>query len=296
MSLGGEAPRRNSDRTTFYAVGHIGWDCARLAPNQPTERLPGGALMHFAAGFCFVRRGIRMLSLADRSEFGEPIAILEENGADLSQIQFHSPPIEFDLDYDLSKSQELLSLRIRNALVPGSLGAYAIEIIEPGSIVHACTMPLDDLEVLIRAARDLQCAVSVQLHEYHLSVQPARLLGLLAAAHRIFVSETEFLHLWQSKNFSQAVNRCLSDSSQTWLVTALHRVTIVDGLTSETIRVEPLRAVDPTGAGDVFAGAASAALIATGHLGVAARVGAAVAAIKVLGRASEAVFSALKDR
>lgn len=271
-------------------MGHVGLDQTRLTPTSVPRLTLGGSAFHYA-----VASGV-FGSPTDLSTIVGPktMELLKDSVLNLympSPIMLSEADTVFDLAYDLSSSQELRRLDIAGAPPPGQLYSHAKDIVENYDEIHVCPMPLVDARALVSASRQRDKLSSMQLHSTLISRHPEEWARTCAGVDRVFLSESEFSLL---EPFAVPDSRRLPETE--WVITSDRSVRVIRGASRQQIHIHPIRnVVDPTAAGDCFAGAFSA-LRGTLRPAIAARFAAAIAALTLTDFSSQAVARLLAWR
>src|SRR5579863_6156748 len=140
----------------------------------------------------------------------------------------------------------------------------------------------------------------MQLHQFQLATNADLAVELIGNCSEVFMSESEYNHLLSeipelaqgprsSNQFQNQISWFVTKPSSAWVLTSL-------GGSSEVTFCPMDPVVDPTGAGDSFAGGTVAGLDLTNDVTLAARFGGLAASICVSNWSSRATLATLKNR
>jgi sugar/nucleoside kinase (ribokinase family) len=243
---------------------------------------------------------LTLVSRVHIEHFAGVLGVLRQAGVTIRRVSNGESP-EFFLEYELQQSQEMKNIEMRFLPGPGEIGSMAADLLKPGDHVHVCPLPLRDTQLIVGRAAQLGCLVSLQLHTVHLT-DLEQWFDVFRQSRYVFSSEGEYCRVWKLCSldavFDAGSERLARITpTTTWIATSPGRVITISGGFAERVQTERVsNVVDPTGAGDVFAGATMSMIGLSDDLLVSVRVGAALAALKVTGYSSTTVLAALEKR
>jgi hypothetical protein len=252
---------------SLSVVGHVGSDV--FVQDGVARDYVGGSMFHFLNGYALSGAECEALTWTSTDLAGRASDRLPDR-ITLAALRVPNPP-RFEIRYE---GERLTRFDISNLEMPEGFP----DLVGHRETLHCTAMPLTDVIAILDKARPKTW--SLQLHE---SVLPttAEFDALPSRPSYIFCNTVEYLSF-------PADFRARPDI--TWVVTDRHRVRVLvaDQLRS-TYAFEPTDdVVDPTGAGDVFAGATLGATCQGVDIDFAVRFGVGAAAIVLSDWSSEA--------
>ena len=237
-------------------IGMLGWDHTLLDPREKVERSFGGALAHFAASAAVVGARGRLLSYADTNEWQPVLDCFRQLGLDVSEVLPSDRSIRFYLHYTVDGRFDESGFREELPLsIPDLLPSLRRICASQNTPVHVCpSTPELDMRYLHEALAT-SSFVSAQMHSYCLKLDRKAYWNLLPRLSLVFMNESEARTLTDELTQSDCLDRLANWAPSTAIVVTGHqRVTgILKGRRYEVTTV-PCTVVDPTGAGDSFAG------------------------------------------
>lgn len=276
-------------------IGMLGWDMTTIGDNS-IKRSYGGSALHYVVASAIIGIKLKLISYISLSEWGGLINGLASQGIDISEIIDFPEIIEFHIFYD-SK----LNFRVdkfwekipKNE--PDILGILDKRIQE-GQLVHVCpTTPEQDIRS-IYTLKNKKAKISMQLHVFNLLKNVHLYRDSLGLADYLFMNEEEAKILSGERDIDLAIEVLRKSFQATFYITSSLKSLAV---TREGIfRCPSLNAsvLDPTGAGDAFAGGCTAGRILTGRHDIGLRMGTLCAVSKLANYSSSSLLSLLNIR
>jgi ribokinase len=176
----------------------------------------------------------------------------------------------------------------RIAYVPGATGMVTaehvrrtVERVRPGTILATLELPVEALEALFRASREMQARMVLNA-----TPEPGRHLAFVAAADTLIVNESEAREIlgWtsaQSDWEAAAVRLAALGPADVVITLGSSGALVYDGDGAHLIPAPHVHVLDTTGAGDAFCGVFAARVNSGESLHQAARAGVVAGSLAV---------------
>lgn len=276
------------------SVGQIGWDVTTI--NGKTNRNYGGSVLHFCLAAALMGIKTDMLCYVNKEEWKDLIKEIQQFGIGTNHIIDFEHTIQFNMYYDkeLNFCEEMFSMDISDSephiyeCIP-YIGQY--------DLYNICeTVPEQDFKTLqIIATSNRDAAIAMQLHIDNLLRNRKLYLSLLDKIDYIFMNYEEASFLSGCNSLEDTINFLKKRIKNVAFITSHSKNYAVSN--REVIKMNPMstnKVVDPTGAGDCFAGGAIAGLCLSGQLETALRFGSMCSYFKLKEYSSNYLLKMLK--
>lgn len=276
------------------SVGQIGWDVTTI--NDKTNRNYGGSVLHFCLAAALMGMKTDMLCYVNKKEWEGLINELQQIGIGTDHIIDFEHTIHFNMYYDkeLHFCEEKFSMDISDSepriyeSIP-YMGQY--------DLYNICeTVPEQDYKTLrIIADSNKNALIAMQFHIDNLLRNKKLYLSLLGKIDYIFMNCEEAFFLSGCDSLEESIDFLKKRIKNIAFITS--HITNYAVSSKEVITMKPMAVntvVDPTGAGDCFAGGAIAGLCLNGQLETALRFGSICSYFKLKGYSSNYLLEMLK--
>ena len=277
-------------------IGQIGWDVTCI--NDEVNKNYGGSVLHFCLAAALMGMKTDMLCYVNKKEWNNLINELQKIGIGTDHIIDFEHTINFNMYYDkeLSFLEEKFLMDISDS---EPLIYEYISHLNQYDLYNICeTVPEQDFKTMqaIKACNK-DAIIAMQFHIDNLLRDKELYLSLLCKVDYLFMNYEEALFLSESNTVEEAIEfmkkrikniAFITSHTQNYAVS--HKeITIMEPIKTNTV-------VDPTGAGDCFAGGAIAGLCLNGQLETALRFGGMCSYFKLKGYSSNYLLEMLKVR
>ena len=272
-------------------VGMLGWDFTSI--DGVKTKHYGGAVLHFITAAAILGIRFKILSYVNLSEWKKLLNGLNKLKIDTDGILNSSESIRFFLYYDkdLNYKSELFEEEIPSN-APNLISSLKNEV-KKDRLIHVCpTTPDQDMEYL-ETIRSLHGCISTQLYPNNVLIAPEYYREALKFVDYLFMNEFEALVLSNKKDIKSAIEKLRSESKATIYITSESGVKVItkgDIFKCPSVKISP---VDPTGAGDAFAGGCTAGRILTNQHTASIRLGVLCATAKLTNYSSHSLLALL---
>ena len=272
-------------------IGLLGWDTTLIGDSHTKSF--GGAVPHFVLAAAVVGVKFKPFGYVNLVDWSKLIQALSRYGIDCTGLINSSSTVEFVMPYD--KDLNFLPNQFEMT-VPDhepDISAHLADHLAQGQFVHICpSMPEREskfLEIALQSGGE----ISLQMHKIPLVTDRQFYRETSREVDYVFLNEEEALILSGKANLEGAIQAlrqfpgtCFYITSKTWAMA----VTAQEVYRCPSLK---LSVIDPTGAGDAFAGGCTAGRILTGRHDAALRMGTLCAAAKLTDFSSNALLSLL---
>lgn len=281
----------SSSKYPPLCVGMLGWDITTIEGSK--FKSYGGAVLHYVVAAAIFGIKFKIISYVNLNEWKSLIAGLSNQNIDVSQIINHPENIEFYIKYDEELCFLVNEFKEKIPKNRPDIVENLKKEVHKGQFVHLCpTTPELDFRIL-ETVHALGGCISTQLHIYNLLAAPGSYREILNFVNYIFMNEEEAIVLSGEKNLNSALESLRSYSKTCFYITSNKGViALANNKIFKCPSIKTL-VVDPTGAGDTFAGGCTAGRILTGKHDVALRLGTFCAATKLTNYSSNSLLSLL---
>lgn len=276
------------------SVGQVGWDVTTI--NDKTTRNYGGSVLHFCLAAALMGMKTDMLCYVNKREWESLINGLQQIGIGTHHIIDFEYTIRFNMHYDkeLRFCEEKFSMDISD-LEPHIY--ESIPYINQYDLYNICeTVPEQDFKTLqIISNSNKDAVIAMQFHIDNLLRDKKLYLSLLGKIDYIFMNYEEAFFLSGCNSLEGSIDFLKKRIKNIAFITSHTQNYAVSN--KEVITMKPMTAntvVDPTGAGDCFAGGAIAGLCLNGKLETALRFGSMCSYFKLKGYSSNYLLEMLK--
>jgi sugar/nucleoside kinase (ribokinase family) len=275
---------------SITCVGHLGIDVTRV--EDATTAAFGGAAFHFAVTAAALGLAVDLVGRARLGRWVSVFDSLAAFGLDSRRV-IDTDDTVFRIFYskDLVFSHERFSIEFP-AEMPSTVPAVARAIDDGPEFVHIAALQPPELREMIDLVRNRDVRFSLQTHMSQLVPGRKLLRNVANDAETVFLSQDEYEVLIGEAADGRFVP--LLNTAPRWIVTSGETVWMIkDGVVSE-FRMPQTTPVDPTGAGDSFAAAFTAAYALTSDANLAIRVAGLVTVAGVTGVSSNVMLRLLR--
>jgi sugar/nucleoside kinase (ribokinase family) len=253
----------------------------------------GGAAFHFAVAAATLGVPVRLVSRAQPARWSRVFAQLERASVDARWVVAMPKDIVFEILYrdSLAFDHDAFHIAFPSAM-PVLIDAVREAVAGERSLVHITALQPEELPSVVKAVRSSGCEFSIQTHTSQLRAGPEAFLDAARRARTVFVSMAELEMLFGHRDV-KAVQDAVGEIGTRWFVTDEETIRIVDAREVSEVRMPGVPPVDPTGAGDGFAGAFTAGQLLTGDVRAAVRLAALYTLTLVTDVSSNAVLRLL---
>lgn len=278
------------------SVGQIGWDVTTIS--DKANKNYGGSVLHFCLAAALMGMKTDMLCYVNKKEWESLINELQQIGIGTDHIIDFEHTIHFNMYYDkgLHFCEERFSMDISD-MEPHIY--ERIHYMDQYDLYNICeTVPEQDFKTLqIIRGSNKDAVIAMQFHIDNLLRDKELYLSLLGKIDYLFMNYEEALFLSGCKTLEETIDFLKKRIKSIAFITSHTKNYAVSH--KEVIIMEPMTAntvVDPTGAGDCFAGGAIAGLCLNGQLETALRFGSMCSYFKLKGYSSNYLLEMLKVR
>ncbi len=278
------------------SVGQIGWDVTTI--NNKVNKNYGGSVLHFCLSAALMGMKTDMLCYVNKKEWANLINELQQIGIGTNHIIDFEHTIRFNMYYDeeLRFCEEKFSMDIRDS----EPHIYEnISYMDQYDLYNICeTVPEQDFKTLqIITDSNKDAVIAMQFHIDNLLRNKELYCSLLDKIDYIFMNYEEACFLSECNTLEETIDFLKKRIKNIAFITSHIKNYAVSH--KEVIIMEPMTAntvVDPTGAGDCFAGGAIAGLCLNGQLETALRFGSMCSYFKLKDYSSNYLLEMLKVR
>jgi sugar/nucleoside kinase (ribokinase family) len=272
-------------------AGQLGWDITKIGEKKNISF--GGAVLHFLAAASTVGVYFKCVGYANHAQWKKIITGLELQGVDTTSLIDFKPDIEFYMAYDKELNFKVDEFKMFVSKQEPDIPNVLSQIIKEGQLVHLCPTTLEQDRRSIEVVLNTRGKLSFQLHINNLLSDVNYYRNAVKYADYIFLNKEETLVLTNETHLKAAIKQLPHLSNGTFYITS--SCGVVASCKDDVIHCPSLRVslVDPTGAGDAFAGGCTAGRILTGSNRGAIRLGVLCASTKLTGFSSNSLLSLL---
>lgn len=273
-------------------IGQLGWDITTIGNSVNSAH--GGAVLHFCAAAALLGVGCRPIAVVNLEKWKKVFSVLERAGVDCTRlVDTGGEDTAFRLFYDddLTFLPESFEMIIPAGIQ--SLEETVLKALPNSELAHLCPMTSQEERHLLCILVDSGVKISFQMHMNNLAQNPKFYREIVQHLDYIFLNLAEARMLTGVSDEVQLIEALKLMSSAVWYVTSPTSVFCVkeEGLIRS--KAYSMAVVDPTGAGDAFAGGCTAGRLLLGRENVALRLGILCATAKLTGMSSNAVLESL---
>lgn len=277
----------------LYALGHLGTDRLWLEGVLASEFF-GGSLMHFVNGLSFTGCRSSLLSSCNRPVWAPVLDVWSTMGHNADQVYHADFDAAFDCHYDANLNFVSSSFRATN--LPDILSLFSQFKIESQSHLHFGTLPVKQLASLLAKLSHIDgLTFSAQTHISLLegSDDVEIFSGIASQLRMLFLNLDEASLLSRiAKHKELEIANYYGKLGPIVFITDSDRASVVsDQYSSGWVAAPKVKVVDPTGAGDTFAGAALGTLLGGSHEAAALSLAIAIASLSTTSFLASPLFS-----
>ena len=275
-------------------IGQIGWDITTIG-NKKFKNY-GGSVLHFSLAAALMGVTADLLCYVNKKKWGLLINELHQIGIGTQHIIDFEHTIHFNMYYDeaLNFCEEKFSMDI-NENEPNI--CKKLVNMQMYDLYNICeTVPEQDFMTLQTIKKYNENAIiAMQFHIDNLLKNKDLYLSLLGELDYIFMNVDEALFLSNEDTIENAIDFLRHRVKKVVFITShVKNYAITKNESIEMFPIQTNVIVDPTGAGDCFAGGAIAGLCSDGKLETALRFGGICSYFKLMGYSSSYLFDILK--
>lgn len=250
----------------ILGLGTVALDIVET-PEGAAREVPGGSALYFAAAASALAP-VAVVGVTGADFPAEPLARLTARGVDVSGIvRLREPTFRWHARYDASGHREVLSVH-RGAVVR-TVPPVPVAFRDPRILFLGSTDPEVQMGVLEQTGKPGRVVLDTMAHWIRDS--RARLEAVLRQADILLVNREELELLGGGPDEARAAT-VVRTAGPSWVVvtrSAAGACAYGDEASFDVNAVAAKRVVDPTGAGDAFAGGLVASLARAGDLSAA---------------------------
>lgn len=275
-------------------VGQMGWDITTIGENKYKNF--GGSVLHFSLAAALMGLKVDMLCYVNKSEWNELLIKLDMIGIGTETIVDFYDTIKFYMYYDENMvfCEDKFSMDINSKeplifdTIPKNISYDMYNICE--------TTPEQDWKTLRKILdHNPEAKISMQFHIDNLLRNKELYTSMLGEIDYIFMNFDEALFISGKEAIDDAIGYLQQKIKNVLFITSHHINYAVNSKGVITMNTMPINdVVDPTGAGDCFAGGAVAGLCINNRLEDALRFGAICSYFKLKGYSSNFLLDMLK--
>ena len=274
-------------------VGQLGWDVTNINGNK--KKSYGGSVLHFSLAAALMGLKVDLLSYVNKREWKDMLISLEKLGIGTHAIVDFEHTIKFNMSYN--KNLEFCEDEFSMIIDSKEPQIHKeLTLLDNYDIYNMCeTLPEQDLKTYEQIKyNNCNAEISIQLHLDNLMRDKNLYLSLLNKIDYIFMNMQEAFYLSNASSIEKAINFLKSKTKKAIFITSHDKnyvITKQKVLSIDTIKTN--KVIDPTGAGDCFAGGAIAGIAAGKEIELALKWGTIVSHLKLHGYSSEYIFKIL---
>ncbi len=277
----------------ILCVGQMGWDITTIGENRYKNY--GGSVLHFTLAAALMGLKVDMLCYVNKNEWKDLLIKLDGLGVGTDQIIDFYDTIKFYMYYDKNMNfcEDRFSMEISKN---EPLIFEAIPKNIPYDMYNICeTTPEQDSHTLEKIVNcNPNAKICMQYHIDNLFRNKELYLTMLGVIDYIFMNMDEALYISGKGSISDAIEYLQQKIKNVLFITSHHINYAVYSKGVITMNAMPVSGViDPTGAGDCFAGGAVAGLCIDNQLEDALRFGAICSYFKLKGYSSNYLLDML---
>jgi len=276
-------------------IGQMGYDITSM-DNMPPRQSFGGAALHFVVAASTMGLSFSVYSYVNHDEWKEILEVLSLSGVDVCSIVNSEQTIQFHLSYD----KDLAFMTDKFCMVlptnePDILDGFNGHKDNHFPFIHICPTTPDQDQRYFKISRRVGEIVSIQMAISNLTKNLSFYQYTLSQADYVFLNLLEAKLLTKSIDADMAYARLRKFTDTCFYITSEEQVVVIylNNITSYKTP-KNIKVIDPTGAGDVFAGACTAIRMLTGNQDIAVRVGMLAASVKLSSFSSTNLLNMLK--
>lgn len=277
----------------ILCIGQMGWDITTIGENK--YKNCGGSVLHFSLAAALMGLKVDMLCYVNKNEWKELLCKLDRIGIGTEKIVDFYDTIKFYMYYDkdMNFCEDRFSMDInRNEplifdAIPKNISYDMYNICE--------TTPEQDWQTLRKIlGYDSNAKICMQFHIDNLLRNKELYSHMLGVIDYIFLNIDEALYLSGRETIADAIDYLQKKIKNVLFITSHHINYAVHSKGVITMNTMPVSdVIDPTGAGDCFAGGAVAGLCINSRLEDALRFGAICSYFKLKGYSSNYLLDML---
>jgi hypothetical protein len=246
-------------RTDLAVVGHLGRDVS-YRDSERVDAFYGGSLLHWMNGFSFFRARAAAVTSVALGQVRPVLDLWTRLGHDVAGVADALEMPEFHCRYRNGVFDEASF----EALHVPDLGTSLITSgVEEVGWLHVCPLPIPQLKTVLDGLDDPSVTVSLQTHGSLFRDEGSRecFMRTCGRAEVVFFSASEARLVSGEDEIERACEFTSRLARHVFVTDEIRARVIVDGQVGPWVPSFPTYVVDPTGAGDTFAGAAVGALL-----------------------------------
>ena len=275
-------------------VGQMGWDVTTI--NNQTEINYGGSVLHFSLAAALMGLKVDLLCYVNRNDWKNLLNELDTIGIGVESVIDFYDTIKFHMDYDaeLNFCEDKFFMEI-NSHEPVIYDHLTNQ--RTYDLYNICeTTPEQDCHTLDKIRSCCPTAkTSIQFHIDNLQKDKALYIAMLPQVDYIFMNLDEALYLSGENEIESAIIHLQTKIKNVLFITSHEKNYAIRKTEVISMNIFPAEdVVDPTGAGDCFAGGAIAGICVSDDLSVALRYGAICSYFKLKDYSSKKILDILK--
>lgn len=287
-----QANKYEDSSLPLLCVGQLGWDITTINDTQNISF--GGTVLHFATAAAILGVKFDLVSYVNKTKWQKVLDRMSAHGMGVKNIIDFEQDIEFVMFYDEQLNFDERKFEMNISSDEPDIQQHLRTFLSRGQFIHVCQTTPEDDEKYYSLAKSKNAVLSLQIHINNLLNNVDVYLNALQYARYVFMNESEALFLTKSVEISHAMSKLTDNFSCDFYITSSNGVTFINREHRYFCPSVATSVIDPTGAGDVFAGACTAGRILSGYHDVAVRLGILFSTIKLGAISSTSLFHILE--
>lgn len=288
-------PAPGNGRAELLVVGSVSHDCLTLPTGRQAWTLGGAGLYAALGAAATATMPVRMVGVVGADHAHDAAALLASRTVQHT-LSTADAGLRFDITYDHQWRARYL---VDGADAEAAIGPALLESVGLSpSAAHLCPTGPPQVQLgiaaALRAAHGDKLVLSATAFRNRIIEQHETVLSLCATVDVLVCDTVELTLLTRSANLQQALTRVarMAGPSAVCVTDAERGSYLITAGTIDRISAYPTTTVDPTGAGETFAGAMAAARLAGHDLVSACVIASAAASITVEGAGPTTIAAA----
>ncbi len=238
----------------MLCIGQMGWDITRIGTNKYQNY--GGSVLHFTVAAAVMGAEVDILSYVNKKEWKDILFRLDKVGVGTEKIIDFYDTIDFHMYYDqdmnFCKNKFRMNIDKNEPLIFNEISEN-----ETYDLYNICetTPEQDEMTVHKILGYNPQAKLSMQFHIDNLLKNKKMYLDMLKKIDYIFMNLEEALYLSDENMIEEAIDFFQKRIKNTLFITSHQTNYAIRHNTIISLNTLPINiVVDPTGAGDCFAG------------------------------------------
>ena len=246
-------------RADLAVIGHLGRDVS-YRDGERVDAFHGGSMLHWMNGLSFFTARATAVTSVALAQVRPVLDLWTRLGHDVAGVVDAPEMPEFHCRYRNGVFDEASFEALH---VPDLGASVATSGVETVGWLHLCPLPIPQVEAVLDGLFDPSVTVSLQTHGSLLREEGSRdcFIRTCRQAEVVFLSASEVRLVSGEDEIERACEVTSRLARHVFVTEEVRARVIVDGRVGPWVPSFPADVVDPTGAGDTFAGAAVGAML-----------------------------------